>query len=270
LIDYKKILIKSKKLIFSEYAGRHNFGIKGDGLDFKELREYTLDSDVRFIDWKISAKFQKPFIKEYQSDTSFTIYFVLALDKTIEFEDKKEMMFEAFSLLAYSSLKDEDRISILLFDNEKRAFYPPSNQEELLLHFGKLFEAFQTEVKRVDFNELFKHLHFKTPAIVVIFADFLAKVDLSKLNPENEYIFIGINKDVEFDLSEYQSHTILNLDRQVVVEELSKRMIDSYNKKVAQLHEELKEQCKKMQIRYINLTDKSSIFQKLLLGLSDV
>jgi len=116
-MDYKKILIKSKKLIFSEFAGKQNLSLKGDGLDFRDLREYTLDSDVRFIDWKISAKFQKPFVKDYQNETSLNICFVLAVDKTILFQDKKEMMFEAFSLLAYGSLKNEDRISILLFDD---------------------------------------------------------------------------------------------------------------------------------------------------------
>ncbi len=269
-MDHKKILIKSKKLIFSDFAGMHSLSLKGDGLDFKDLREYTFDNDVRFIDWKISAKFQKPFVKEFQQESSLNIYFVLAIDKSISFQDKKEMMFEAFSLLAYSSLRYEDRVSILLFDDKIRFFYPPTNQEELLLHFGKFFEDFKTAVKRVDFNELFKHLHFKAPSLVVIFADFLSKIDFSGLEPKNEYIFIGINKDIEFDISKYLSYTILDQDGRVVVEYLTNNIADSYNQKVKTIYEEFKEKCKKMRIRYISLTEKEKIFQKLLLGLSDV
>ena len=268
-MDYKQIIIKTKKLIYSNFLGQNISFIKNEGLDFSGIEEYSLENDARLIDWKISAKYQKPYIKKFESQSGINLVFVVLFDKFLEYEDKKKTLFEALSLLFFASIKNEDKVSFIVFDKEKEFFLPSSNNEFSLSEFESFFANYKAKSKRIDFKKVFDSFYFKLPSVVVVFGDLVEEnLYLKLLNPKNEYIFISINDKKEFELSGFEGYSINNIENKKVLDYLEKNIILNYNKKINQIKQDLKNNLSKFQIRFISLTNESDIFKSLVVGLN--
>ena len=125
----KKILIKTKRQIFSEIAGNNPSIFEGEGFDFMELREYTYGDDVRKIDWNVTARMQKPFIKLFKEERELNIVIISLLGGSVHFGQKRfkqELIAETAALLAFSAVKNGDVFSSYIYTDKVEAFTKPT------------------------------------------------------------------------------------------------------------------------------------------------
>ncbi len=125
----EEILIRTRRNIFGSANGGNPSIFAGSGLDFSELKEYAIGDDIRSINWKVTAREQKPFVNVFNEERELNIVCVFLESGSIFFGSrrfKQEVMAEALSLISYSALKSNDRVSTLVFSDKEEFFQPPT------------------------------------------------------------------------------------------------------------------------------------------------
>ena len=163
----QKILVKARRQVFSEMVGNNASIFHGEGYDFIELREYAPGDDIRHIDWNITAKMQKPFIKIFREERELNIVIASVLNGSVHFGAKKfkqEVIAELVALLGYSTIKNGDLLSSYIFTDKMISHNRPSKK---LSHIQKSVDEvlkFNALNQKVDFSVLSDTLFKKTQA----------------------------------------------------------------------------------------------------------
>lgn len=200
-IQNKKILIKTKKQVFSGILGNNSSLLKGEGYDFLELKEYEYGEDVKNIDWVVSAKMQKPYVKVFHAQKELNINIISLLNGSTYFGSKKfkkDVICEVASLLAFSCVKQKDPFSsfianeklINITNKSKKTFFVSIMLEEMSQYnvLGK--DIFYEKI----INEIYKKI--KQKSIIFLIGDFfdINKLDLKLLCKKHE-VFVIIIRD---------------------------------------------------------------------------
>jgi len=200
----KKIIIKTKRQIFSEVIGNNSSLLKGEGYDFLELKEYEYGEDVKKIDWIVSAKFKKPYVKVFHAQKELNINIVPILSGSVYFGSKKfkqELITEVCSILGFSCTKQGDPFtSYIANENIKLCTKKSKRNFSVNMMCEQIFE-YNSIGKIQDFrtitNELFRHLRKKS--IIFLIGDFfdIKNLDLKLLSKKHEIIAIIIRDKFE-------------------------------------------------------------------------
>ena len=164
--NLKKILIKTKKSIFSQQLGNNTSKFKGEGYDFVELREYENGEDIRKIDWIISAKMQKPFVKVFHTQRELDIKIVPILSGSVHFgtyKFKQDIITEICAILGYSCVSQGDNYSSFIC-NEK--VYLNTKKTKKLFGVSLMCENiynYNPIGKKVDYKTIVNELYVKIP-----------------------------------------------------------------------------------------------------------
>ncbi|WP_345970432.1 DUF58 domain-containing protein [Sulfurimonas sp. HSL1-6] len=192
----EEILIRTRRNIFGSNAGGNPSIFAGNGLDFAELKEYTIGDDVRTLNWKVTAREQRPFVNVFNEERELNIVCVYLESGSIFFGSqrfKQEVMAEALSLISYSALKNDDRVSTLVFSDKEEFFLPPTRA------LGSLHVTVPEVLgrdplgKRVDFAALVDHLNgrVRQRSLIFLIGDFYGDgIDLSLLARHEVYAII--------------------------------------------------------------------------------
>lgn len=125
----KKIEIKTKGLSQNIFAGEYHSAFKGRGMMFSEVREYNYGDDVRDIDWNVTARQNRPYVKVYEEERELTVLLLIDVSGSRNFgavgESKKEMMAEIAATLAFSSIQNKDKVGVIFFSDKIEKFIPP-------------------------------------------------------------------------------------------------------------------------------------------------
>ncbi|MDR2372258.1 MAG: DUF58 domain-containing protein, partial [Puniceicoccales bacterium] len=125
----RQLEIRTNRLLDEHLMGAYRSIFKGQGIDFEEVREYTAGDDVRSIDWNITAKMDRPFIKKFREDRELTVLLVVDVSASLDFGSialsKREVLTELSSLLAFSATRNNDKVGLLLFSDRVDKFVPP-------------------------------------------------------------------------------------------------------------------------------------------------
>ena len=123
----RKIEIYTARLASQELAGSYHSVFKGQGMAFAEVRQYTQGDDVRFIDWNVSARMNEPYVKIFTEEREITVMLVVDLSASGLFgkRAKIDVMAEIAALLAFSAIKNNDRVGLILFSDRVEKFIPP-------------------------------------------------------------------------------------------------------------------------------------------------
>ena len=146
LAKVRKIEIKTRKLVEEITGGAYHSVFKGRGIEFSEVREYTQDDDIRDIDWNVTARMGEPYIKKYAEERELNV--MLAVDASASGlfgrdADKREQMAEAAALLAFSAIRNNDKVGLLIFTDRTELYLPPrsgksrrrGSERSFLFHF---------------------------------------------------------------------------------------------------------------------------------------
>lgn len=133
----RRIEIKSKGLTQNVFSGSYNTKFKGHGLSFSEIREYIPGDDVRLIDWKVSAKMQKTYVKVFHEERELTMMLMVDLSSVMLFgshnESKRDFMAEIVGILSMSAITNNDKVGLLLYADRIIKYIPPSRGKSHIL-----------------------------------------------------------------------------------------------------------------------------------------
>lgn len=203
-LNLKKILIKSKKEVFSELIGNNSSKLKGEGYDFLELKEYEYGEDVKNIDWTISAKLRRPYVKVFHAQKEIDIHIVPILSGSLYFGTKKfknELLTNICAILSFSSIKQGDNFSSYIANDEVSLLNKRSKKFfEVHSFCEKIFNY--NLINRVANYTLITDYLFKTikrKSMIFLIGDFfeIEKLDLKLLSKKHEVKVIIVRDKFE-------------------------------------------------------------------------
>jgi uncharacterized protein (DUF58 family) len=200
--NLKKILIKTKKQVFTEISGNNSSLLKGEGYDFLELREYEFGEDIKNIDWTISAKMNTPYVKVFHAQKELNINIISMLSGSMIFGTtklKQELVTEICSILAYSAIKQGDSFSSFIVNEKFENITKKSKKLASVVNMSQKIFEYNPLGKAIDYkllcNEAFKLIKMKS--ILFLIGDFveIENLDLKLLSKKHE-LFIIIVRDI--------------------------------------------------------------------------
>lgn len=125
----RRIQIRTRHLVGDVFAGRYQSAFKGQGIEFHEVREYLPGDEVRSIDWNVTARMGRPYVKRYIEERELTVMLAADVSASNRFgsraQIKKDLIAEMSAVLAFSAVRNNDRVGLLLFSDEVEYFLPP-------------------------------------------------------------------------------------------------------------------------------------------------
>lgn len=182
----RKIEIKTRGLSQNIFAGEYHTAFKGRGVIFSEVREYQPGDDVRDIDWNVTARHNKPFVKVYEEDRELTMMLLIDVSGSEKFgavgSPKREMVAEIAATLAFSSIQNNDMVGVIFFSDKVEKFIPPKKGKKHILLIIREIIDFRPESHGTDIDVA---LQFMTNAIkkhctAFLLSDFIDSHDYSR------------------------------------------------------------------------------------------
>lgn len=190
----RKIEIKTRGLSQNIFAGEYHSAYKGRGVIFSEVREYVPGDDVRDIDWNVTARQNKPFVKVYEEERELTVMLLADVSGSRSFgavgEAKMEKMAEIAATLAFSSIQNNDKVGMIMFSDKIEKFIPPKKGRKHILLLIREIINYQPENEGTDIDQA---LRFLTNAIKKRTAAFLIS-DLIDTHDYTQSLMIASRK----------------------------------------------------------------------------
>jgi len=186
----RQIEIKSNRLVSEVLSGSYQSAFKGQGIDFEEVREYQPGDEVRSIDWNVTAKMGLPFVKQYREERELTVLLAIDVSDSGIFgsgaRSKRERMAELGALLAFSAVRNGDKVGLLLFAEEVEQFLPPAKGQKHVLRILREILFYKNKTKGTNLNEGLRFINqvMRRRAVVFFISDYIMSTDEST-NEEN-------------------------------------------------------------------------------------
>jgi len=174
----RQVEIKTHRLVDESLAGHYHSVFKGRGMDFDEVREYVPGDDVRSIDWNVTARTGRTHVKKFTEERELTILLIIDVSASGEFgsvaQSKREMMAELGSVIAFSAVRNNDKVGLILFTDEAELYIPPKKGRSHILRVIREILFFQPEGKRTDIAAAmdFTNQVIRRRAVAFLISDF--------------------------------------------------------------------------------------------------
>lgn len=181
-----KIEIKTRGLSQNIFAGEYHSAFKGRGVIFSEVREYEPGDDVRDIDWNVTSRHNKPYVKVYEEERELTVMLLIDVSGSRNFgavgEIKKERMAEIAATLAFSSIQNNDKVGVIFFSDKIEKFIPPKKGRKHILLIIREIINFTPESNGTDIDVALQFLTnaIKKRSAAFLISDFIDNHDYSK------------------------------------------------------------------------------------------
>jgi uncharacterized protein (DUF58 family) len=175
----RRIEIISRKSSKEVFAGEYHSAFKGRGMEFSEVREYTPGDDIRFIDWNVSSRMGKLYVKQFVEERELTVILAIDLSASLSFlsqtKSKKEIIAEISAIIALTAILNNDKVGLLIFTDKIERFIPPKKGKTHLLRIIREILTFQPEGKgtSIDNGMVYLNKVLKKKAIVFLLSDFI-------------------------------------------------------------------------------------------------
>lgn len=175
----RKIEIKTRGLSQNIFAGEYHTAFKGRGMTFAEVREYQYGDDVRAIDWNVTARFGRPFIKVFEEERELTVILLVDVSGSLDFgttnQFKKDIITEVAATLAFSTIQNNDKVGAIFFSDRVEKFIPPKKGKKHVLHIIRELLVFKPESNQTDIAGALKYFTnaIKKRSTAFIISDFI-------------------------------------------------------------------------------------------------
>ena len=182
----RKIEIKTRGLSQNIFAGQYHSAFKGHGMAFSEVREYQYGDDVRDIDWNVTARFHRPYVKVYEEERELTVMLLVDLSGSLDFgsvqQTKRDLVTEIASTLAFSAIQNNDKIGVILFTDRIEKYIPPKKGRKHILYIIHELLNFKPAGVRTDIGMAVSYLTrvMKRRCTAFLLSDFYSRSDFSK------------------------------------------------------------------------------------------
>lgn len=175
----KQIEIRTRGLVNEVFSGEYHSVFKGRGMEFSEVREYQMGDDIRNIDWNVTARFGHPFVKVFEEERELTVMLLVDLSGSLMFgsveKTKQRIAAELSAILAFSAMKNNDKVGLILFSDTIEKFVPPRKGKSHVLRIIREVLSFQPQGNKTDLKgalEYFQHT-IKKKSIAFLLSDFI-------------------------------------------------------------------------------------------------
>ena len=177
----RRIEIKTRGLSRNIFAGQYHSAFKGRGMAFSEVREYQYGDDIRDIDWNVTARYVRPYIKVFEEERELTVMLLIDVSGSRDFGTanvmKKEIITEIAATLAFSAIQNNDKIGVIFFSDKVEKFIPPQKGKKHILYIIRELIDFHPEDKQTDIAQVLKYLTnaIKKRCTAFLISDFINK-----------------------------------------------------------------------------------------------
>ena len=177
----RRIEIKTRGLSRNIFAGQYHSAFKGRGMAFSEVREYQYGDDIRDIDWNVTARYVRPYVKVFEEEREMTVMLLIDVSGSRDFGTvnvmKKEVITEIAATLAFSAIQNNDKIGVLFFSDKIEKFIPPQKGKKHILYIIRELIDFHPEEKKTNIAQALKYLTnaIKKRCTAFLISDFIDK-----------------------------------------------------------------------------------------------
>lgn len=182
----KKIEIKTRGLSSNIFAGEYHSAFKGRGMTFSEVREYQYGDDIRDIDWNVTARHNRPFVKVYEEEREMTVMLLVDVSRSRLFgavgPEKREMIAEIAATIAFSAIQNNDKIGMIFFSDKIEKFIPPKKGKRHILFLIRELLNFEPDSSGTDIAVALRYFTdaLKKRCTTFLLSDFIDEHDYSK------------------------------------------------------------------------------------------
>ena len=177
----RRIEIKTRGLSRNIFAGQYHSAFKGRGMAFSEVREYQYGDDIRDIDWNVTARYIRPYVKVFEEERELTVMLMIDVSGSRDFGSvnvmKKEIITEIAATLAFSAIQNNDKIGVLFFSDKIEKFIPPQKGKKHILYIIREVIDFKPDDTKTDISLVLKYLTnaIKKRCTAFLISDFIDK-----------------------------------------------------------------------------------------------
>ena len=266
------IEIKTRHIVNNLFGGEYHSAFKGMGMEFAEVREYYPGDDIRAIDWNVTARTGKPFIKKYDEERELTVMLMIDVSASGYFGTgkslKSDVMIELASILSFSAIKNNDKVGLLLFSDQIEKYIPPKKGKWHVLRVIREMIYHRSKDQETDISTALEHIQkvLKRKSIIFLMSDFWDdsyQQAMKMIHKKHDLINIQILDKAEFILPKVGMIKLHDVENQ------SSIWIDTHNHEIRGItsdhirnkHSILKSFCRKNMIDIISIdTSKGYIY----------
>lgn len=181
----RQIEIKTRGLSSNIFAGEYHSAFKGRGMAFSEVREYQYGDDIRDIDWNVTARFNKPYVKVFEEERELTVMLLVDVSGSLNYgtvkQMKRDMVTEIAATLAFSAIQNNDKIGVIFFSDRIEKFIPPKKGRKHILYIIRELLDFRPESTRTEVKQAVEYLMqvIKRRCTAFLLSDFIDEKDFS-------------------------------------------------------------------------------------------
>ncbi len=179
LKQVREIEIKTRGVVNEVFSGEYHSVFKGRGMEFSEVREYQIGDDIRSIDWNVTARFGHPYVKIFEEERELTLMLLVDMSGSEVFgtfeKTKQQIAAELSAILAFSAMKNNDKVGLILFTDRIEKFVPPKKGRSHVLRLIREILSFEPEGNETDIKSALEYFNstIKKRSIVFLISDFL-------------------------------------------------------------------------------------------------
>jgi uncharacterized protein (DUF58 family) len=179
LKQVRQIEIRTKGIVNEIFSGEYHSVFKGRGMEFSEVRDYQIGDDIRSIDWNVSARFGHPYVKVFEEERELTLMLLVDLSGSLVFgsidKTKQQIAAELTAILAFSALKNNDKVGLILFTDDIEKFVPPRKGKSHVLRIIREIISFEPQGNKTNIKRALEYfnLSVKKKSIVFLISDFI-------------------------------------------------------------------------------------------------
>ena len=179
LKQVKQIEIRTRGIVNDVFSGEYHSVFKGRGMEFSEVREYYFGDDIRNIDWNVTARFGHPYIKIFEEERELTVMLLVDMSGSLVFgsveKTKQQIAAELSAILAFSALKNNDKVGLILFTDRIEKFVPPRKGKSHSLRIIREVLSFEPQGKATNIRQALEYFNhtIKKKAIVFLISDYI-------------------------------------------------------------------------------------------------
>jgi len=271
----RSIEIRTKGLSNHIFAGEYNTAFKGRGMTFSEVREYEIGDDLRTIDWNVTARYNSPFVKVFEEEREITLMLMVDVSSSSSFGTnkrfKRELVSEISAVLAFSAIKNNDKVGVIFFSDKIEKFISPSKGKKHILRIIKEILTFQSTSKKTNIKKALEYFNRVTKKRSICFllsdffdSDFFEPVKLSAKRHDLVAVNTLDSRELEIPNVGLLSFQDSEEDNEILVDSSDRKFRRNFKNKQLSRLETLKKELSLCGADYIQLLTQEDIISPLI------
>ena len=271
----RRLEITTRGMVNDVFSGEYHSVFKGRGMEFSEVREYQVGDDIRTIDWNVTARYGHPFVKVFEEERELTVMLMVDASSSGEFGTfermKGEIAVEICALLAFSAIKNNDKVGLIIFTDKVEKFVPPRKGKSHVLRVLRELLYFQPEDRMTDIGAALDYMNrvVRRRSVAFLVSDFIStpyEKALRIANRKHDIVAINIVDPREMELPKigYIELEDAETGEQILLDTTDAQVRQMFSQKTSEAMHQRDKLFKSMNVDSIVIHTHESYFEPLM------